>query len=212
MPAPTALIAVAASLSEASAAVSAGADLVELTGIDAGGAGPGDAERRAIAAFRARHPGVQVCAAGGAADLVRRRDVALATGAMLICGDPGAARASGLPASQVIVEVMPDGVKGAAEAGWAALVDVDRAAWLAAGPAGDRPAGDRPASDQPASDQPAGDQPDEVAGIVAIAAISSWLGAAAVRTRYPLQVRRALDMAASILGARPPALTVRGLA
>jgi hypothetical protein len=190
LPAPTALLAVAASLSEASAAVSAGADLVELTGIGAGGAAPGDPERPAIAAFRARHPCVLVSAAGPAADLVRTPAVALATGAMLICDDLRAARASGLPAPRVIVEVLPDEVKAAAQQGWATLVDADHAASLASGPGG----------------------PAERAGIVAIAAISSWLGAAVVRTRYPLQVRRALDMTASILGTRPPARTVRGLA
>jgi len=51
-----------------------------------------------------------------------------------------------------------------------------------------------------------------VAGCVAAAALSSWLGAALIRTRHPLQVRRALDMAATIKGTRLPARTVRGLA
>jgi dihydropteroate synthase len=181
LPVPTALLAVAASLSEASAAVREGADLVDL--VDLGGI-----VRPAVAEFRARHPGVLVCAPGEAADLVRHPAVALASGALLICGDPGSALASGLPADRVIVEVMPDGVPATAEAGWAAMVDVDRAAELAA------------------AAQPA------LAGIIAIAALSSWLGAAVVRTRHPRQVRRALDMAASIRGTRPPARTVRGLA
>jgi hypothetical protein len=201
LPAPTALMAVAASLAEASAAVGAGADVVDLSGIDLGdadescedvsGAGPGEA--LAVAEFRARHPGVLVCAAGPAADLVRCPATAIATGALLICDDPAAARASGLPAAQLIVAVMPDDVAGAATAGWAALVDADRAAGLAAGLGDD-------------------DDPAQIAGIVAIAAVSCWLGAAAVRTRHPRQVRRALDMAASILGIRPPERTVRGLA
>lgn len=49
------------------------------------------------------------------------------------------------------------------------------------------------------------------AGILAIAAISAWLGATVVRSWHPRQVRRALDMAESIRGIRPPARTVRGL-
>ncbi len=49
------------------------------------------------------------------------------------------------------------------------------------------------------------------AGILAVAAISAWLGATIVRTWHPRQVRRALDMAESIRGIRPPARTVRGL-
>ena len=81
-----------------------------------------------IAEFRARHPGVLVCGTGPAADLVRQPGVAMATGALLICGDPGSARASGLPTAQVIVEVLPGGVKEAVEAGWTVLVDADRAA------------------------------------------------------------------------------------
>ena len=49
------------------------------------------------------------------------------------------------------------------------------------------------------------------AGILAVAAICAWLGATVVRTWHPRQVRRALDMAESIRGIRPPARTVRGL-
>ncbi len=202
-------MAVVASLAEAAAAADGGADLVDLGGMDGGETGSGetgggdtgggdtgggdtgggDTVLEGIAEFRARHPGVLVCGTGPAADLVRQPGVAMATGALLICGDPGSARASGLPTAQVIVEVLPGGVKEAVEAGWTVLVDADRAAALAAG-----------------------DEAAELAGIVAIAAISGWLGAHAVRTRHPQPVRRALDMTASILGTRPPARTVRGLA
>jgi hypothetical protein len=49
------------------------------------------------------------------------------------------------------------------------------------------------------------------AGVLAVAAISAWLGATVVRTWHPRQVRRALDMTESIRGIRPPARTVRGL-
>jgi dihydropteroate synthase len=223
MPARTALMAVVANLDEAAAAVDAGADLVDLGGIDGGGMtgggigggggeqkGGGGAEPGGIAEFRARHPGVLICGTGPAADLVRQADVAMATGALLICGDPGSARASGLPADQMIVEVLPGGVKEAVEAGWTVLVDADRAARLAAG-AGPTAPGDQGRADAPAA-QAEDDERAELAGIVAIAAISGWLGAAAVRTSHPQPVRRALDMTASILGTRPPARTVRGLA
>jgi len=52
---------------------------------------------------------------------------------------------------------------------------------------------------------------DSLAGVVAAAAISTWLGAAAIRTRHVGPVRRAIDMTLSIAGDRLPALTTRGL-
>jgi dihydropteroate synthase len=81
-------------------------------------------------------------------------------------------------------------------AGYAALVD------LRDGPAVTGPAGGLAAV--PADGL--------AAGPIAVAAICAWLGAAVVRTSHPAQVRRALDMAESIRGTRPPARTVRGLA
>jgi hypothetical protein len=50
------------------------------------------------------------------------------------------------------------------------------------------------------------------ASAVAVAAISTWLGAPIIRTRHTRAVRRAIDMTASIAGSRPPALSIRGLA
>jgi dihydropteroate synthase len=50
------------------------------------------------------------------------------------------------------------------------------------------------------------------AAVIAVAAISSWLGASVVRSAHVRPARRAIDMAASIAGTRPPALTTRGLA
>ena len=129
---------------------------------------------------------------------MRDEATARATGARLICAGLDAARASALPAGRLLVSVPPQPVRQAAQAGWAALVDVDRAAarpaWATRHPAG------RAGADQ------------DQAGIVALAALGSWLGAAVVRTRHPVPVRRALDLAASIRGLRPPARTVRGLA
>jgi hypothetical protein len=49
------------------------------------------------------------------------------------------------------------------------------------------------------------------AAVVARAAVLTWLGAAAIRTRYVLPVRRAIDMTSSIAGTRLPSLTTRGL-
>lgn len=69
--------------------------------------------------------------------------------------------------------------------------------------------------DEPHSPGTAGSgaaQEAPVAAVIAVAAISTWLGAAAVRTRHVREVRRAIDMTSSIAGTRPPALTTRGLA
>jgi dihydropteroate synthase len=179
-----ALLAVAGHPDEAAAAVRAGADLVDL----------GGATAAAVAEFRLAHPGVPVCTDTGPGDLVRDKRAALRTGALLLCR-PAAAGTCGLPAGRLVVAVTPGAVAAAIAAGWAALVDADRAAGLAAARAG-----------------PGLDEPCLVAGVVAIAALGSWLGAAIVRTRHVLPVRRALDMTASIAGSRPPARAVRGLA
>jgi dihydropteroate synthase len=195
-----ALLAVVSDIAGAAAAVDAGADLLDLPE-----AGPD-----LIGAVQARFPGVLVCGAAPPADVVRDEATARAAGARLIRAGLDAARASALPAGRLLVSVPPQLVRQAAQAGWAALVDVDHAAAQAA--AEHRPgesAQARPGDNGPAS----GDAADEdQAGIVALAALSSWLGAAVVRTRHPVPVRRALDMAASIRGLRPPARTVRGLA
>jgi hypothetical protein len=62
------------------------------------------------------------------------------------------------------------------------------------------------------ADAIAPDSVDPRAGAVAAAAISTWLGAEAIRTRHVVAVRRAIDMTLSISGDRLPALTTRGLA
>ena len=46
----------------------------------------------------------------------------------------------------------------------------------------------------------------------AAAAVCAWLGASVLRTRHVAGVRRCADMPESILGRRPPAWAVRGLA
>jgi len=56
------------------------------------------------------------------------------------------------------------------------------------------------------------DQAGEPAAVVAAAAVLTWAGAPAIRTRHVLPVRRAIDMTCAIAGTRLPALTTRGLA
>jgi hypothetical protein len=195
----TSLVAVAGSLGEASAAVAAGADLIDL----------GAATAEMITSFRLRHPGIPVCAASGPADVVRDATAARLTGALLLCDDADAALKTGIPAGQVLVDVLPAVVPDISQAGLAALVDVDRAA----GSAARHHAADRDQADGGhAGREPADFGLAAVAGIVALAALSSWLGARAVRTSHPVEVRHALDMTASVRGTRPPARTVRGLA
>ncbi len=50
-----------------------------------------------------------------------------------------------------------------------------------------------------------------VAAAVARAAVLTWLGTPAIRTRHVLPVRRAIDMTSSVAGTRLPSLTTRGL-
>jgi hypothetical protein len=196
-------------MEEVDAAMRAHAELVDL----------GAAAPEQIIAVQARHPGVGVCAAAAPADVTADVAVARETGATAICSGIEAARASGLPRYRVLVEVPPGLLAQARRAGWAAVVDADRSAALAGaapeaaarGRAGGSETGGRPAhGGEPELD--AGLRADVDAGVLAIATIASWLGAAAVRTRYPGQVRRALDMTASIRGLRPPSRAVRGLA
>lgn len=185
----TVLIAVAGSLPEAEAAARAGADLVDL----------GTAGTDVTRAVRARLPGVGVCAAEPPADVVADVAAARARGAMVICDSVEAARSAGLPPGRVLVQVPPRLVPQARREGFATVVDADHAAARAEGARADRASADRDRDDT-------GDS-----AVLAIAAISSWLGATAVRTRHVGQVRRALDMTASIRGLRPPARAVRGL-
>jgi hypothetical protein len=184
-----ALLAVVSDTAGAAAAVDAGADLLDLPE-----AGPD-----LIGAVQARFPGVLVCGAAPPADVVRDEATARATGARLICAGLDAARASALPAGRLLVSVPPQLMQQAAQAGRAALVDVDRAAAQAGVGYAPDPTGRHGVDQDPA-------------GIVALAALGSWLGAAVIRTRHPVPVRRALDLTASIRGLRPPARTVRGLA
>src|SRR5215471_5000368 len=127
---PAVLIAVVSTAGQAGHAIAAGADMIDATGLS----------EQAVAAIRARQPGVRLWA-----------------------GSPAA-------------------------------VDADSAV-------------DRPAD---ADSAPAG-QAASVAAVVARAAVLTWLGTPAIRTRHVLPVRRAIDMTSSIAGTRLPSLTTRGL-
>jgi hypothetical protein len=70
---------------------------------------------------------------------------------------------------------------------------------------------DGPAVDAGGPGVDAGGQPTAVAAVVARAAVLTWLGTPAIRTRHVLPVRRAIDMTGSIAGTRLPSLTTRGL-
>lgn len=187
-PGGTALLAVVGSIDGAYAAVEAGAELIELAGF-------GAAEPRAIGQLRRRHPGVPVCGSSAAAHLVRQPALARASGARLICEGMAAAAASGHPAGGLLVQVLPRDIVAAAARGWLPLVDADLAAALAS-----------------RAESGGHDTPATLAAVVALAALSGWLGAAVVRTRHPVQVGRALALSAAIAGLRAPARTVRGLA
>jgi hypothetical protein len=184
------LLAVVSGAADVDAAVGAGADLVDL----------GAASPEEILAVQARHPGIGVCADRAPADVVADLAAARATGAMAMCVGIEAASTCELPASRLLVVVPPALVPQARLAGWAAVVDADDAAAQVQGARG------------MAEDGETGSQAGDDVSVLAIAAIASWLDAAAVRTHRTGQVRRALDMTASIRGLRPPARAVRGLA
>ena len=121
-PVPAVLIAAVGTAAQAGPAIAAGADMIDAAGLS----------DRAMAAIRARHPGVRLW--------------------------------SGSPAA----------------------VDADSAV-------------------------PASAQTTPIAAVVARAAVLTWLGTPAIRTRHVLPVRRAIDMTSSIAGTRLPSLTTRGL-
>jgi dihydropteroate synthase len=54
--------------------------------------------------------------------------------------------------------------------------------------------------------------PERLTGTLATTAVSAWLGARVFRVHQVRETRQVLDMVASILGVRPPAVARRGLA
>ena len=130
-----------------------------------------------------RAVGVRVCGEHEDADLVRDPGLAARSGATLICPGPDAA-ADAVRRGIAAGRILVQ----AAPAGIEAAV---RAGWPVLadleGAAG-------------------------LARIEAAAAVCVWLGASVLRTRHVAEVRRCADMTESILGRRPPAWAVRGLA
>jgi nucleoid-associated protein YgaU len=142
-----------------------------------------------VPAIRRAVSGVRVCGAHEDADLMRDVDLAARTGAALICPGPDAAEAAarrGVAAGRIVVQAAPAGIEAAVRAGWPVLADLEGVAGLA--------------------------DSARLARIEATAAVCAWLGASVLRTRHVAKVRRCADMTGSILGRRPPAWAVRGLA
>jgi hypothetical protein len=118
LPPGTAVFAVAAGLPAATAALAAGAGLIDLWNADA----------QTVAAFRADHPGVPACARADWAALVRDQALALRTGAILICGDAAEAEqaeAAGIDPRGLLVQTPPVHVAALLAAGWPVIVEAD---------------------------------------------------------------------------------------
>jgi hypothetical protein len=133
-----------------------------------------DAGRAVVAEVRDRYPDILICAPDDRADLVRDAATARRTGAILVCADLAAATA--------------------AEAG-----GIDRRGILVESPP-ERAAG------LIAANWPVLVDAGQVAGphaAAAVAALSAWLGAAAVCSDHVAAVRRAIDMAGAIRAGRP---------
>ena len=157
-----------------------------------------------IPAIRDQLGGLRICGYSAGADIVRDADLAARTGAGLICPDVrAAARAGrlGSAAERVLVRTGPAGIAAAAQAGWAVLVDLAGADTDPAGADTDPAGADTGLAGQ-----------DMAAREAAVAAVCAWLGASVIRTRHVTEIRRSVEMTESILGRRPPAGTLRGLA
>ena len=185
-----ALLAPVATVEEAAAAAAAGAGLVDA----------GD-DAALVPAIRRTVSGVRVCGEHEDADMVRDAALAARTGAALICPEADAAEAAarrGIAARRILVQAAPAGIEAVVRAGWPVLADLERLADLEGGAELGGPTGL--------------DGPHGLARTEAVAAVCAWLGASVLRTRHVAEVRRCADMTESILGRRPPAWAVRGLA
>jgi hypothetical protein len=191
-----ALLAPVTTVAQAAAAVAAGAGLVDA----------GD-DAALVPAIRRAVSGVRVCGAHEDADLMRDADLAARTGAALICPGPDAAEAAarrGVAAGRILVQAIPAGIEAAVRAGWPVLADLEGVAGLERAAGLEGVAGLERVADLAVSAR--------LARIEAVAAVCAWLGASVLRTRHVAKVRRCADMTESILGRRPPAWAVRGLA
>jgi hypothetical protein len=185
-----ALLAPVATVEEAAAAAAAGAGLVDA----------GD-DAALVPAIRRMVSGVRVCGEHEDADLVRDAALAARTGAALICPGADAAEVAarrGVAAGRILVQAAPACIEAVVRAGWPVLADLEGLAYLEGG-----------------ADLEGRADLGGAAGLArteAAAAVCAWLGASVLRTRHVARVRRCADMTESILGRRPPAWAVRGLA
>ncbi|HEY0999912.1 MAG TPA: hypothetical protein VGD83_09755 [Streptosporangiaceae bacterium] len=179
-----------ATVEQAASAAAAGAGLVDA----------GD-DAALVPAIRRAVSGVRVCGDHEDADLMRDGDLAARTGAALICPGADTAEAAarrGVAAGRILVQAAPAGIEAAMRGGWPVLADLEGLADL----------GGR-------ADLGEGADLGGAAGLArteAAAAVCAWLGASVLRTRHVAKIRRCADMTESILGRRPPAWAVRGLA
>jgi hypothetical protein len=190
------LLAPVATVEQAAAAAAAGASLV-----DAGDDGA------LVPAIRRAVDGVRVCGEHEDADLVRDADLAARSGATLICPGPDAAADAmrrGIAAGRILVQTAPAGIEAAVRAGWPVLADLEGLA--------DPEAIADPEELADLDGLRGADGAAGLARIEAVAAVCVWLGASVLRTPHVAEVGRCADMTESILGRRPPAWAVRGLA
>ena len=182
------LLAPVSTVQDATRAAAAGARLVDV--------GPGGA---LIPAIRRTLAGILVCGDYETADVVGDAALAARTAAALICPDQDTAATAvgrGITADRILVQTAPAGIGAAVRAGWAVLVDLEE-----------------PGAPEPDAPEPdALEEPGTLARTEAIAAVCAWLGVSVLRTRHLAEIRRCTDMTESILGRRPPAWAVRGLA
>ncbi|HYX59866.1 MAG TPA: hypothetical protein VE888_12750 [Streptosporangiaceae bacterium] len=184
------MLAPVATVEQAASAAAAGAGLVDA----------GD-HAALVPAIRRAVNGVRICGEHEDADLMRDADLAARTGAALICPGADAAEAAarrGVAAGRILVQAAPAGIEAVVRAGWPVLADLEGIADLEGRAEVDGLTGP--------------DGPRGLARTEAAAAVCAWLGASVLRTRHVAEVRRCADMTESILGRRPPAWAVRGLA
>jgi len=185
-----ALLAPVATVEQAASAAAAGAGLVDA----------GD-DAVLVPAIRRAVSGVRICGQHEDADLMRDADLAARTGAALICPGADAAEVAarrGVAAGRILVQAAPAGIEAVVRAGWPVLADLEGLAYL-----------------EERTDLEGRADLGGAAGLArteAAAAVCAWLGASVLRTRHVAKVRRCADMTESILGRRPPAWAVRGLA
>jgi hypothetical protein len=182
------LLAPVSTVGQAAQAAAAGARMVDV-----------GADGALIPRIRRELSEILICGDHETADVARDAYRAARTGAALICPGQGAAAAAverGIAVERILLQAAPAGIEAAVRGGWAVLADLEE------------PRG---------PDEPAGlDEPAVRAGALAraeaIAAVCAWLGVSVLRTRHVAEIRRCADMTESILGRRPPAWAVRGLA